>query len=223
MNKKITKIVFLAILGLVAAYFVVTRVLTESPEDKQWREQYEANQKARESGQAPAATAAAAAAGSGGASTAAPAAAGSPAAASTAAIDFEQLASGIKEIEFDYDAIRKTEQRRNPMAPLVGPYVAPAVMAASGPGEAANTNDEAIVSAIRRNLLLSGIMWHPTAPVAIINNEAIPAGYTFPNEMFRTARSASGLEDAVTVKSMTQHSVILKYKDSEITLELKER
>ena len=57
MNKKITKIVFLAILGLVAAYFVVTRVLTESPEDKQWREQYEANQKARESGQAPAATA----------------------------------------------------------------------------------------------------------------------------------------------------------------------
>ena len=217
MNKKITKIVFLAILGLVAAYFVVTRVLTESPEDKQWREQYEANQKARESGQAPAATAAA---GSGGASTAAPAAAGSPAAASTAAIDFEQLASGIKEIEFDYDAIRKTEQRRNPMAPLVGPYVAPAVMAASGPGEAANTNDEAIVSAIRRNLLLSGIMWHPTAPVAIINNEAIPAGYTFPNEMFRTARSASGLEDAVTVKSMTQHSVILKYKDSEITLEL---
>jgi hypothetical protein len=219
-NKKITKIVFLAILGLVAAYFVVTRVLTESPEDKQWREQYEANQKARESGQAPAATAAA---GSGGASTAAPAAAGSPAAASTAAIDFEQLASGIKEIEFDYDAIRKTEQRRNPMAPLVGPYVAPAVMAASGPGEAANTNDEAIVSAIRRNLLLSGIMWHPTAPVAIINNEAIPAGYTFPNEMFRTARSASGLEDAVTVKSMTQHSVILKYKDSEITLELKER
>ncbi|HNZ20210.1 MAG TPA: hypothetical protein PLB67_12290 [Candidatus Hydrogenedentes bacterium] len=220
MNKKITKIVFLAILGLVAAYFVVTRVLTESPEDKQWREQYEANQKARESGQAPAATAAA---GSGGASTAAPAAAGSPAAASTAAIDFEQLASGIKEIEFDYDAIRKTEQRRNPMAPLVGPYVAPAVMAASGPGEAANTNDEAIVSAIRRNLLLSGIMWHPTAPVAIINNEAIPAGYTFPNEMFRTARSASGLEDAVTVKSMTQHSVILKYKDSEITLELKER
>lgn len=220
MNKKITKIVFLGILGLVAAYFVVTRVLTESPEDKQWREQYEANQKARESGQAPAATAAA---GSGGASTAAPAAAGSPAAASTAAIDFEQLASGIKEIEFDYDAIRKTEQRRNPMAPLVGPYVAPAVMAASGPGEAANTNDEAIVSAIRRNLLLSGIMWHPTAPVAIINNEAIPAGYTFPNEMFRTARSASGLEDAVTVKSMTQHSVILKYKDSEITLELKER
>ena len=220
MNKKITKIVFLAILGLVAAYFVVTRVLTESPEDKQWREQYEANQKARESGQAPAATAAA---GSGGASTAAPAAAGSPAAASTAAIYFEQLASGIKEIEFDYDAIRKTEQRRNPMAPLVGPYVAPAVMAASGPGEAANTNDEAIVSAIRRNLLLSGIMWHPTAPVAIINNEAIPAGYTFPNEMFRTARSASGLEDAVTVKSMTQHSVILKYKDSEITLELKER
>ena len=220
MNKKIAKIVFLAILGLVAAYFVVTRVLTESPEDKQWREQYEANQKARESGQAPAATAAA---GSGGASTAAPAAAGSPAAASTAAIDFEQLASGIKEIEFDYDAIRKTEQRRNPMAPLVGPYVAPAVMAASGPGEAANTNDEAIVSAIRRNLLLSGIMWHPTAPVAIINNEAIPAGYTFPNEMFRTARSASGLEDAVTVKSMTQHSVILKYKDSEITLELKER
>lgn len=220
MNKKITKIVFLAILGLVAAYFVVTRVLTESPEDKQWREQYEANQKARESGQAPAATAAA---GSGGASTAAPAAAGSPAAAGAAAIDFEQLASGIKEIEFDYDAIRKTEQRRNPMAPLVGPYVAPAVMAASGPGEAANTNDEAIVSAIRRNLLLSGIMWHPTAPVAIINNEAIPAGYTFPNEMFRTARSASGLEDAVTVKSMTQHSVILKYKDSEITLELKER
>jgi len=126
-NKKITKIVFLAILGLVAAYFVVTRVLTESPEDKQWREQYEANQKARESGQAPAATAAA---GSGGASTAAPAAAGSPAAASTAAIDFEQLASGIKEIEFDYDAIRKTEQRRNPMAPLVGPYVAPAVRVA---------------------------------------------------------------------------------------------
>ncbi len=220
MNKKITKTVFLAILGLVAAYFVVTRVLTESPEDKQWREQYEANQKARESGQAPAATTPA---DSGGASTAASAAAGGPAAATTAAIDFEQLAAGIKEIEFDYDGVRKTEQRRNPMAPLVGPYVAPAVMAASAPGEAANSNDEAIVGAIRRNLLLSGIMWHPTAPVAIINNEAIPTGYTFPNEMFRTARSTSGLEDAVTVKSMTQHSVILKYKDSEITLELKER
>jgi hypothetical protein len=41
--------------------------------------------------------------------------------------------------------------------------------------------------------------------------------------MFRTARAAGGLDEAVTVTSMTQHSVLLKYKEAEITLELKER
>jgi hypothetical protein len=215
-NKNTKKIVFLAILGVIAGYFVVTRVLSESPEDKQWREQYEANQKARVSGQAPAGPA-----GSGGAAAAAPAS--GPAAASTAKIDLEQLAAGIKEIDFNYDSVRKAEQRRNPMAPLVGPYVAHPAMTASATGEPASTSDEAVVAAIRRNLLLSGIMWHPTAPVAIINNEPIPTGHRFPNEMFRSARAAGGLDEAVTVTSMTQHSVILKYKESEITLELKER
>lgn len=216
MNKNTKKIVFLVILGLIAGYFVVTRVLSESPEDKQWREQYEANQKARVAGQTPAGPAE-----SRGAQ--AVDAASSPAAAGTAKIDLEELALGIKEIDFNYDAVRKAEQCRNPMAPLVGPYVARAELVASATGETVNTSDEAIVAAIRRNLLLSGIMWHPTAPVAIINNEAIPTGHRFPNEMFRTARAAGGLDEAVTVTSMTQHSVLLKYKEAEITLELKER
>ena len=216
MNKNTKKIVFLVILGLIAGYFVVTRVLSESPEDKQWREQYEANQKARVAGQTPAGPAE-----SRGAQAAV--AASSPAAAGTAKIDLEELAVGIKEIDFNYDSVRKAEQRRNPMAPLVGPYVARAELVASATGETVNTSDEAIVAAIRRNLLLSGIMWHPTAPIAIINNEAIPTGHRFPNEMFRTARATGGLDEVVTVTSMTQHSVLLKYKEAEITLELKER
>lgn len=213
MNKNITKIVFLAILGVVLGYFLYTRVLSESEEDRQWREQYEADQKARESGQP-------AAAAPGGASPA-------PAEGGTIRedeIDLELLAAGIKKVEFNYAQTRRAEQRRNPMTPLVGPYVETASELASAMGgEASSASDEAVLAAIRRNLLLSGIMWHPTAPVAIINNEVVPAGHQFPSEMFRTARAANGLEDAVTVERMTQDSVILKYRNSEITLELKER
>ena len=202
MNKKITKIVFLAILGLVAAYFVVTRVLTESPEDKQWREQYEAIRR-RAKGQAPAATRS---------RFRRRIDCGRPAAARRSrgrGDRLEQPASGIKEIEFDYDAIRKTDSAAIPWRRWWVPLRRPLWRRRAW--RSGNTNDGHRVRDSPQPAVVGDAA--PDRTVAIINNEAIPAGYTFPNDV-RTARSASGLEDAVTVKSMTQHSVILKYKDS---------
>ena len=222
MNKNVTKAIFLGVLGVVLVYFLYTRVFSESEEERAFRENLARQQQARQSGEAPAAPAGAPAAGP----AAAAAAPGGAAVIREDEIDLEELAAGIKEVEFDYDESRKEEQLRNPMAPLVGPYVAATVpgAAVTEGGQPGTADDEAVINAIQRNLLLTGIMWHPTAPVAIINNEVIPPGYQFPNEMFRTARSTSGvLEDAVSVERMTRNSVILKYKNSEITLELKER
>jgi len=216
-NKNITKIVLLVIFLLILVYVLYTRVFTKSQAEKD----FEANLRNRPSGQAstPAGgpPAAEATPKTGGAAT-------QPPVASEGEVNLKELAAGIKEVGFDYDAVRKKEQLRNPMSPLVGPYVAPAVLASAEGGPAASATDEATISAIRRNLLLSGIVWHATAPIAIINNEPIAQGYTFPGEMFRTARSQTGVLDGqVSLERITKNSVILKYKDSEITLELKER
>jgi hypothetical protein len=221
-NKNVRNGIILGILALVFGYFLFTRVLSESQEERAFRENLEQQQKARESGQAPTTAA--------GTPTAGPATADNLTAPGSAnviredEIDLAQLAAGIKEVEFDYDKARKEEQLRNPMAPLVGPDVQARVPGTGVGDEPASADDEAVINAIRRNLMLTGIMWHPTAPVAIINNDIVPPGYKFPNEMFRTARSTTGvLEEPVLVARMTRNSVILKYKDSEITLELKER
>jgi len=197
-------------------YFLWSRIFTKSEEDKEWQERFEQTQQARESGE-PVAPEANAPAGPDASPVASPG-------TSEDEINLEELASSIKKVEFDYDALRKKEKIRNPMAPLVGPYVAQAPVSGPDRGSAASAKEEAAVAAIRRNLLLSGIVWHPTHPIAIINNEVVPKGHTFPGEMFRTARSQTGiLENGVFVERITQNSVILKYKDSEITLQLKER
>ncbi|MFO7976040.1 MAG: hypothetical protein R6V12_15555 [Candidatus Hydrogenedentota bacterium] len=219
MNKNVTKTVFLVILALGLGFVLYKNFFTESPEERERRERLEATIEARQSGASPSTDS--------GASTGEGASAG-PAAAGPIpeeeAIDIKQLTASIKEVEFDYEDARKEEQMRNPMAPLVGPYVAQAPLSATDDQGAVSESEEVAIAAIRRNLRLAGIMWHPTDPIAIINNEVIPKGYTFPGEMFRTARSHSGiLENGVSVERITQNSVILKYKDSEITLELKER
>ncbi len=212
MSKNTTKGIILAVLGIIAAVVVYTQIFTLDEEERQRRELMAQRQRELASGQPAAAPSA----------PGAPAAPGGPVLREDE-IDLDALATGIKEVEFDYTLARREAPFRNPMAPLVGPHVAPA-LAQPGVADALPPDDEATLAAIRRNLRLSGIMWHPTAPAAIINNEIVPLGYEFPGEMFRTARATQGaLENSVLVESMTQDSVILKYKDTEIALELKER
>jgi hypothetical protein len=216
-NKNVTKAVFLGILALVLGFFLYKNFVTESPEERERRERLEATIQARQSGEAPAAA-------EGQETTASVASSTSGAIPEDDKVNIEELAASIKEVDFNYDAARKEERMRNPMSPLVGPYVAQAPPSQTDGGQPGSETEEAAVAAITRNLRLSGIMWHPTDPVAIINNEAIPKGYVFPGEMFRTARSQSGiLDDGVSVERVTRNSVILKYKNSEVTLELKER
>lgn len=217
MNKNATKAVFLGILALVLGFFLYKNFMTESPEERERRERLEATIQARQRGET-------AAAAEGQATTASAASSTPGAIPEDDKVNIEELAASIKEVDFNYDAARKEERMRNPMAPLVGPYAAQSLPSQTGGGQPGSETEEAAAAAIYRNLRLSGIVWHPTDPVAIINNEAIPKGYVFPAEMFRTARSQSGiLDDGVSVERITRNSVILKHKNSEVTLELKER
>jgi hypothetical protein len=220
-NKNVRNGIVLGILALVLIAFLYKNFMTESPEEREFRERLEAAQEAREKGQAPPAAPG---------RPSAPAAGGAAAPATPAAapggqqLDLDELAAGIKEVEFNYQEAREQEQLRNPMTPLVGPYVAQARPGEKQDGQEASPTSEAAVAAIRRNLNLTGIMWHPTDPIAILNNEIVPLGYAYAPEAFQRARfGGSQLEAPVTVQRMTKDSVILKYKDSEITLELKER
>ena len=181
MNKNITKIVFLAILGVVLGYFLYTRVFSESEEDRQWREQYEADQEARESGQP-------AAADPGGASS-------GPWKAHIRddEIDLELLAAGIKKVEFNYGRREGRATGGIPARWWDPTLRRTSELASAMVGEALPVQAMRRFSPpFRRNLLLSGIMWHPTAPVAIITTKLF-CWSSVPSEMFRTARR-NGLE-----------------------------
>lgn len=147
---------------------------------------------------------------------AAPAATGTPAAAPAAPaggvaptaqiaadeIDIDQLTQSVNKVSFDYDAVRIA---RNPMTPLVGRTQRGAE------GEVA-TGGSALVQRAR-SMLLTGIIWNSSDPLAILDNAVVSPGFVF-NE---------GDSGGIVVDTIEPNRVILRVEDQIIPLNLEEQ
>ncbi len=141
--------------------------------------------------------------------TAAPAATTAQATAATAAkpeapqaeINVDELLAGIQEVDFDYDRERIP---RDILTPLVGTVTA-------AKEQQQEMHAELVPPAILGDILsktVSGIVWDPSRPVAIVDNEIVYPGYQYP--------------DGTVVASIEADAVIFKVGDSLIQVELKE-
>ncbi len=206
-GKNRNKIIILAVLGLVAAYFVLKPFFSESDFDRQYRENM-----AKSGQNQPAAGDANSAAGQ----------ADAPSTAvksqfQKASVDVDQLISSIKEISFNYDTDR---MQTNPMTPLVGPAAHQALASASStgdtPGGALAVGSESQM--VLRTFRVTGILWDKRDPMAVVTypvkgqltSEVVTRGYVFPD-----------LD--VTVVDVEQERVILEASGTQISLQLEER
>ncbi len=112
----------------------------------------------------------------------------------------ENLLSAIQIVQFDY---QKIVPPRNPMTPLVG--IIPTNM--FNP-ETPIPNTEVTPGQVL-NKKISAIIWDEYQPLAIINDELVPEGYTFP--------------DRIQVLRIEQKRVIFKLDDTIFPVRLKEQ
>jgi len=119
-------------------------------------------------------------------------------------IDLDELLKQVREVDFDYDQARVG---RNPMNPLVGVTFAKAGPS-EGEGEPGGEPDFELL-ALAQRMKLTGIVWDPAGPVAIIDNNIVAPGAELPG--------------GIVVESISEDQVVLGVKGSEITKELKEQ
>ncbi len=204
MNPQRKKLIFLAVVGVVALIFIFRAVFSESETDRQYRENFEKAQKEAAAGGAatPSGQPAAKPAESGQAN-------GSQAARSQfqkAEVDIDALIASIKEVDFDYEQDRT---RINPMTPLVGP-MAPMRLAVPKPGEEGQETTQEDVQMLIRGLRLTGILWDKRDPMAVINEDIVSRGFVFP-------------DTGVKVHDIEKDRVILSVNNVLVPLEMEER
>ena len=201
------KIILLAVVGVVALYFVLKPFLVESEFDKKYRENLaKAPQPSAQGGQSDA--------------TAPNAAGGGPAVKSQfqkAAVDVDQLIASVKEVSFDYDTERT---QVNPMTPLVGSAAHKAINGSPAPGENGGSPQAGIgdSQAVLRTFRITGILWDKHDPMAVVSypvkgeltSEVVTRGYTFPDTNLR-------------VIDIEQERVILDANGTQVSLQLEER
>ena len=119
-------------------------------------------------------------------------------------IDVSGLLSGIQEVAFDYD--REPMPRGNPMKPLVGTVITPAIIEDQGQAAAAQRTP-AWVELMSK--VVSGIVWDPNNPVAVVDNEVVFPGYEYPS--------------GILVNAIEPDRVVFKLGDSLVEIELKEQ
>ncbi|MBN2311970.1 MAG: hypothetical protein JXR94_23535 [Candidatus Hydrogenedentes bacterium] len=196
MNPQVKKIVVVVVLFVLAGAVLWWRM---QPSD--FDKQYQANL-AKGQAAAPAATPAAAPApGSPAASPGVPA----PPQSSfqEADVDIAQLLQDIQEVNFSYDEVRLA---RDPMTPLVGP-MAPRRLGGGEEGAADSAPSLEAQLAVR-TMTISGIIWDPENPVAVVDDEVVTIGYAF----------SSG----VIVEKIEPDRVIMRVNESLVPIELKE-
>ena len=114
-------------------------------------------------------------------------------------VNIDDLLSGIKEVDFDYDQNRLP---RDPMAPLVG------TLTRKNEG-AENTEAATPATPVQvMNKIVSGILWDARRPLAVVDNEVVYPGYVY--------------ADGVVVESIDRDHVTFKVGDSLIQNPLKE-
>jgi hypothetical protein len=122
-----------------------------------------------------------------------PSAPSAPVRIQMADVDIPALLREVKVVNFDYEAERID---RNPMSPLVG-YLRPGM--AETPAETPRT-------LFRKNV--TGIIWDEYNPMAVVDNEVVSVGYTYPS--------------GVQVYAIEATRVIFRINDSLIPVEMKE-
>lgn len=110
-------------------------------------------------------------------------------------VDLDKLLEDIEVVTFDYQASRI---ERDPMAPLIG-YIRP--------GETKAVLETPVVADVRRKKV-TGIIWDEYDPVAVVDNELVSLGHTYPN--------------GVEVYSIERDRVLFKVGDSLYPVEMKE-
>ncbi len=194
------KIIFLAVLLVVVAYFVFKAIFPASTTPP-----------APQNGAKPAtAQPAAAANAAAGAAAQAKAPASAQGAASASAfkqsnVNIDELLASIKEVDFDYALERET---RDPMTPLVGDR-AMTQLTTSEEGGAPSALNASAAQRLALNMVVTGIVWDKRAPIAVVNNEVVYPGYVF--------------DSGIAVESIEPSRVLLRVGDSVIPKELEEQ
>ena len=114
-------------------------------------------------------------------------------------VNIDDLLSGIKEVDFDYEQSRLP---RDPMAPLVG-----TLTRRKDGGEAETAAAPATAVGVMSKVV-SGILWDGRRPLAVVDNEVVYPGYIY--------------ADGATVESIERDNVTFKVGDSLIQNPLKE-
>jgi len=111
-------------------------------------------------------------------------------------VDIDALVSRIKPVTFDYEL---SSIDRNPMTPLVG-FVA----ASDQPSGAAQQTT--YVEVLRKKV--TGIVWDPTDPVAVVDDDVVRVGHLYPN--------------GVQVYEIRRDEVVFRLGDQLVPVEMKE-
>jgi hypothetical protein len=143
-----------------------------------------------------------------------PAPAAAPAAATgaigTPGIDLEELVSRVQSVDFNYELAMR-EKPRNPMTPLVGLRAPGAESGEPGAEDEESRTGVADYQALRiaSNMVVTGIMYDASRPMAVVDNEVVHPGYTFPS--------------GVVVDTIEPERVLLRINESVVPVELEER
>jgi hypothetical protein len=119
-------------------------------------------------------------------------------------VDLDQLLQEIKVVDFDY---AKEHTDRDPTLPLVGDSMLLRARTARLGGE--QDADDLLMAAARKTV--TGIMWDPEHPLAVIDNEVVSVGFEF--------------MDTIIVKAIERDHVVLGLagQEQDVVRELKEQ
>ncbi|MCP4642115.1 MAG: general secretion pathway protein GspB [bacterium] len=123
----------------------------------------------------------------------------------TAEVDPVELLGRVQDVEFNYDENRTA---RDPMAPLVGPMARPLLAVVSDDPEGEKVGPSMEERLAVRTMALSGIVYDDVNPVAVVDNEVVTQGFSFPN--------------GVVVEKIEADRVIMRVNEALIPIELKE-
>lgn len=205
------RVIALVAFGVPGAFLIWYNVFRETPEHRLYMEKQK--NKPATAASVPGETPVSPAAGPAVASTAP---AGGPARArfQKADVNIDELIAGIKEVDFDYDAVAMDT---DPLTPLVGPFAPQHVATTDVPG-APSLAARQDVQMLVRNIHVTGIMWDKYDPMAVVvfpvqgekTSEVVSRGYKFPDM-------------DVSVHDIETDRIILNINGVLVPIELEER
>jgi hypothetical protein len=131
-------------------------------------------------------------------------------------VDLDQLLNSLDLAPMDY---RKVQIARDPFRPLVGTLALVKDQDKTGGGEepgplnpteakVISAQEKAIMAAQNKNV--TGIIWDTRSPIAVVDDETVSVGYTYPNGM-------------IVVHAIEPTRVVFRVNEKLIPVEMKEK